>query len=136
MHTIGERIRAERLRLGLTQLDLAKVAGVTKAAISALERGTSKNPRPETLVSIAARLGVNITWLVNGSGPRLAGPISAAHGKINEDRGTYERRAHLKNFIDSVDKTQLDALWEEHISPGELHPPVTPNKRTRMKRAS
>ncbi len=49
-------IRSLRLRAGLSQEELAERAGVSARAISDMERGLRKNPRPETLRLLSAAL--------------------------------------------------------------------------------
>lgn len=43
-HINGERLRAERLRAGLSQRDLASLAGVGQRSISCAERGFGLRP--------------------------------------------------------------------------------------------
>jgi transcriptional regulator with XRE-family HTH domain len=47
------RIRIERKKAGLTQMDLARFAGVNQGTISRLEKGRLPNPSFETLSKIA-----------------------------------------------------------------------------------
>jgi transcriptional regulator with XRE-family HTH domain len=47
MDTRGDRIRAARIRRGLSQLDLARILGVTKATISKWELGGAISMDPE-----------------------------------------------------------------------------------------
>ena len=55
------------MRAGLSQAELAReVGGISRAAVSALEGGTSKGPRPENLAAMAMVLGVDIYWLATG----------------------------------------------------------------------
>jgi phage repressor protein C with HTH and peptisase S24 domain len=70
--TIGERLRAEREAQGVTQEELGRVAGVSKAAIGAIETGATKSPRPETLFPIASKLSVSPEWLITGRGSKRA----------------------------------------------------------------
>jgi transcriptional regulator with XRE-family HTH domain len=49
---------------GLTQLELAKKAGVTEAYISMIESGARKNPSLPTLKRLARALGVPVTELL------------------------------------------------------------------------
>ncbi len=62
MYTIGENIKAARIRLGLNQSQLAQMAGITKAAISRYEAGL-REPRIEHLRSIANALEVTVGYL-------------------------------------------------------------------------
>ena len=62
MGVIGENIKAARVRLGITQTQLAQMAGITKAAISRYEAGL-REPKIEHLRSIADALEVSIGYL-------------------------------------------------------------------------
>lgn len=66
MEAIGDRVRRIREKRGLSQSGLAKSAGITKEGVSAIERGTTKTPRPTTLYALADALGVPDRWLVVG----------------------------------------------------------------------
>lgn len=78
MTTIGERIRTERKRQGLTQQDLAQYAGIAKQTLSDLENGSSKSTT--TLPKIAERLGLSASWLQTGRGPK-----ESTHGDADAD---------------------------------------------------
>lgn len=54
----GEKIKASRLEKGLTQLDLAKIVGVTPESISYYEAG-KKHPSFEKIKVICRVLGLN-----------------------------------------------------------------------------
>ena len=54
--TFAEMLRFLRLRAGLTQQRLGRRAGVSGAAISALEQGVRRSPYPQTLVALACAL--------------------------------------------------------------------------------
>jgi len=60
---IGARIKAERLRLGLTKTELAREAGVTIAMIMRYEHGHSI-AGVDKMEALAAALGVTIGHLV------------------------------------------------------------------------
>jgi transcriptional regulator with XRE-family HTH domain len=61
---IGQRIRARRLELGLTQRQLSQ-PGVSYAYISRLEAGT-RTASVKTLRLLAPRLDVSVEWLETG----------------------------------------------------------------------
>jgi transcriptional regulator with XRE-family HTH domain len=61
---IGQRIRARRLELGLSQRQLAQ-PGVSYAYISRLEAGT-RTPSVKALRLLAPRLSVSVEWLETG----------------------------------------------------------------------
>jgi transcriptional regulator with XRE-family HTH domain len=61
---LGDRLRALRLSAGLTQSDLAGER-FSKEYISQIERGKTR-PRQDTVVWLAARLGVDAGYLLSG----------------------------------------------------------------------
>ena len=61
---IGPKIEQRRLKLNLTQRELAKLIGVTAAAISLWETGRL-NPRKDRLPKIAEALGYPVRTLIN-----------------------------------------------------------------------
>lgn len=63
---MGDRIRLRRCKLGLSQEELAKQAGVSRAQISNLERGKSKNIQSKTAIAIAEVLNTTVTWILFG----------------------------------------------------------------------
>lgn len=70
MRTIGQRLRAERRAAELTQKQLADEAGSSKQAISAIERGETKQPEASTLDPICRRLNLSLRWLLEERGPK------------------------------------------------------------------
>jgi predicted ATPase/DNA-binding XRE family transcriptional regulator len=57
--SFGARLRRLREAAGLTQEELAERAGLTRKAISVLERGERKRPYPHTVRSLADALGLS-----------------------------------------------------------------------------
>jgi transcriptional regulator with XRE-family HTH domain len=54
--TVGRVLRAQRVKLGISQEEVAARAGVDRSYVSILERGL-KSPTLETLEKICAALG-------------------------------------------------------------------------------
>lgn len=65
---LGSRIRDERLRLGLSQDDIANLAGMNVSNYGKIERGIG-NPVLVTIVRLAVVLGIDPGVLVQGLGP-------------------------------------------------------------------
>jgi transcriptional regulator with XRE-family HTH domain len=61
--TLGERIRAERLRYGMSQAELARRAHVSTTAMNDLETGKTQEPRFSLIRDIARTLGVSLDQL-------------------------------------------------------------------------
>lgn len=64
--TLGKRIKARRLALGLSQIGLAEAVGVRNTTMLRYEKDEI-TPSAETLEKIAERLGVTSRFLVRGS---------------------------------------------------------------------
>lgn len=63
--TISNRVKEQREKLHLTQVELAKKTGVTQQAILSIEKGKIKRPR--ILLELANALNVSPEWLSYGS---------------------------------------------------------------------
>lgn len=57
-------IKQLRRKLGLSQSELARRAGIRQGVLSYIENGRTKHPRVDTLAAIAAALGVTIEDLI------------------------------------------------------------------------
>ena len=74
--TISSRLKERRLALGLTQHQLAQLAGVRQQTIHRIESGTSVSPR--NLLEIADALNCTPKWLLMGDGtPNSSGQNNA-----------------------------------------------------------
>jgi transcriptional regulator with XRE-family HTH domain len=58
--TVGEYIRHERLRYGMSQVELAKRVRVSKTAMNDLEKGRTVEPRFSLVRDIAQVLGLSL----------------------------------------------------------------------------
>ena len=67
MSTAGERIRARRQALGLTQDQLAQRAGMSKGFLSDVETGT-RNLSAGKLLKLSQALGTSLDYLMKGKG--------------------------------------------------------------------
>lgn len=66
--TLGERVRARRLKLGLSQEALADQAGIHWTFLGQVERG-QRNINLHNLLKVAAGLGIDPAELVRGLRP-------------------------------------------------------------------
>jgi len=65
--TLGERLRLLRMSHGLTQNDLARLAGVTRPLISRLERNQRAGINLKTARLLAQAMNISIDELVGDS---------------------------------------------------------------------
>ncbi|GGF32126.1 helix-turn-helix domain-containing protein [Subtercola lobariae] len=70
---LGERVKAARLRIGISQEDLGELADMHFSNIGKIERGNS-NPNLATIVALAGPLGVDPgEWLAGLTPAMLPG---------------------------------------------------------------
>lgn len=98
---LGERIRKERLSLGITQEVLSEKAGISVSFLGQIERGERK-PSLETVINIANSLQVTVDFLLTDS--YQAAPRSLADELAFLVRETPEK--DIKTVIE-VTKTIL-----------------------------
>lgn len=67
---LGARIREERLRFAVSQMELADLASLHFTNLGKIERGQA-NPSLSTLLRIAGALNVNPAVLVDGLTPEM-----------------------------------------------------------------
>lgn len=84
MTTVGERVRARRIKLKMSQEILAKKAGITQVTVSKLENGLNKGSGE--VASLAAVLECRALWLATGKGPE---EIGASTPVESEDTDSY-----------------------------------------------
>ena len=63
---LGERIREERLKLNLTQAQLAEAIDISDTYMGAIERG-ERSLTLDTLVRLVNRLGVTVDYMLSDS---------------------------------------------------------------------
>jgi transcriptional regulator with XRE-family HTH domain len=67
MSKFGERLRASRIKRGVSQAEVGDSCGVTRASVSQWETGVT-TPSQDKLEIVAKFLGVDFYWLLTGSG--------------------------------------------------------------------
>jgi transcriptional regulator with XRE-family HTH domain len=77
--SIGDRLRAERLRLGYTQPDFASIGGVSKNTLLGYEKGNGASPAADFLAAIHA-VGADVMFIVTGQRS-----LAAAEGLAPEE---------------------------------------------------
>lgn len=85
---LQDRLRSALHDAGLSANGLAKLVGVSHVAVGQWLSGASKNIKGATAIKVASALGVNLDWLLTGSGPRKgakAEPVIAVDGPILPD---------------------------------------------------
>ena len=110
--TQGERICAVRKKKEMTMEQFGKQLGVTKTAISRIEKG-NRGLTEQMLVSICREFGVNEAWLRTGEGGD-----ENMFAKLNEDDRGPSNLGKLSQTENQMARNMLNAIAE--ASPEKL----------------
>jgi transcriptional regulator with XRE-family HTH domain len=66
MNTIGERVRHLRKLKGLSQVELAKLAGITQGSLSLIEKNKTEMPAGDTLAGLCRALRTTPEYIISG----------------------------------------------------------------------
>ncbi len=103
MSGIGDRLREERERLGMSQAAFGELGGVKANAQGNYEKG-DRYPDAAYLAAVAVR-GVDVLYVVTGQRcPVLAESISAVEADLLGDyrRLSPHQRAHTSNMVNAL----------------------------------
>ena len=88
---VGQRLRAERERHGLSLRELARRLGMSPSAVSQIETGRSR-PSVGTLYAIVTELGLSLDELFGSRRPGPVALVQPAAGRV--------QRAHTRKHIE------------------------------------
>ncbi|MEO8511112.1 MAG: helix-turn-helix domain-containing protein [Chloroflexota bacterium] len=80
--TLGERFRVLRRRLGLRQIDVAAMTGLSRQMISRLERGECDRMLFAVADKVAAALGARLVVYLSWQGEQLDRLVDAGHAEL------------------------------------------------------
>lgn len=80
---LGDRVKEIRKALGLTQIEFGKRISASGATISTTESGKT-TPDNQTLNLICREFGVNLDYLLHGTGPTFAPKEATALDRIDQ----------------------------------------------------
>jgi transcriptional regulator with XRE-family HTH domain/tetratricopeptide (TPR) repeat protein len=98
---LGQRLRALRLRAGLSQEDLAARAGVALKTIGNIEAGRT-TPRPSTLRALADALGVDFGAVTEPGEPTRAVVPAQLPAEVSAFAGRAAELARLDDLLAAV----------------------------------
>lgn len=111
--TLGGRIAARRIELGLSQNELARRSGLNHPTLHRIESGKSADPSVSLVIKIAKALGTSIEALVSGT--ELAAPLTpptpvASEAESRLPEGPFADAIHLlRGEIAAVMAVALEA---------------------------
>lgn len=80
---LGDRVKELRKALGLTQIEFGKRISASGATVSTTESGKT-TPDNQTLNLICREYGVNLDYLLHGTGPMFAPKEATALDRIDQ----------------------------------------------------
>ena len=107
--TIGERIKAARKSMGMTQADFAERIGLKPTAVLMYEKG-SRNVTEQSIALIVQAYNINEEWLRSGHGAMFQECDDAIISQLAEQyKLGGEQVALIKSFLSLTD-SQRDAV--------------------------
>jgi transcriptional regulator with XRE-family HTH domain len=124
--TIGQRLRAQRTKLGLTLAQVAERAEVSLPYLSNLERGRG-NPTMDVLGRLAEALETSLSALVEVSGD--AAPLDAMLGTPPGSLVRYMRTPEFEKAVEKLAGAQA-------VAPDEMRQRLVMSMSTAPRRSS
>ena len=106
---MNERIKELRDALGITLEEFGNRLGVTRTAISRLERG-NRGVTDQMAISICREFGVNETWLRTGEGEMFSQTRESVLDRLSTEYDlSKEQRSVIEAFLD-LDPQERDVI--------------------------
>ncbi|MBV2160223.1 LexA family transcriptional regulator [Achromobacter denitrificans] len=107
MSALKDRLAEARTESGLSQAQLAKAVGAGQSTIASIENGRNKGS--SLFLDIARTLGVNVEWLMEGTGPKR-GQDGGATLRSEPLPESWPFASIPENEVRSLSSSQLSAL--------------------------
>ncbi len=104
---IGERFRLERLRLGLTQQDMADAVRVARSTIAAGETGLA-NLMTATLAD-SSHVGVDVAFVLTGRRPSDWHRIARAVRQVEKENAGLWRKLSVAKLAIEIEAKYVDS---------------------------
>jgi len=125
MPEVGARLRQERQRLNLSLAEAAKLTGLSKAMLSAIERA-EKTPTIRVLVDVVEGYGTNISELLFGQAPSTKESLISMVRVADRRRLVEPSTGVIRDLLSTAFLSQgIEVLWIE-IPPSAVHGPLPP----------
>lgn len=106
---IGTRIRTARKEKGISQAVIARRIGISVAAVSNWETGKNELSG-DSLIAVAAILGVSPAWLQTGKGEQLGGTLPLYQASNEDPPLSHQEQAMVELFRGLTDKQKTDIV--------------------------
>lgn len=105
---VGSIIKAERMKKGMTQEELAEKVGVKKSAVAKWENGRVSEIKRSNIKNLAAALGLNPNQLLDDEESEIFEEKEPA----NTDDGLTESQRKLIEFAKTLDEVQAGKVLQ------------------------
>ncbi|QGY29051.1 LexA family protein [Pantoea cypripedii] len=111
---LSDRVKSRRLELGLTQTELAELAGTTQQGIVSIESGRTKRPR--YILELAKALQTDVAWLQDGSAFQTLEQVSTRKIPLISyvQAGALSHQSPIEAFDGSFEYVMTDMDWSEY----------------------
>ena len=114
---VAENVRTRRTLLGMSQVDVAKAAGLSEVSVSNIENKTRSYIRPSTMRKLAMALETTVQRLYGveegNEGPLVADPLTSPEAtRWFSDRAGWEHYAEPAVWLKGIADDGLDGLGE------------------------
>ena len=130
--TFGEKVKAERTKLGLNQDELAEKIGVTRRVICSYEKDKSRPRGMERYKKLAESLNVNVNYLLSEDDAFIA-DVEDKYGRRGA-RQAQELLAEVTGLFaggemaDEDMREMVDAIQEAYLIAKKNNKKYTPKK--------
>lgn len=104
--SIGQRIRIQRKRLGLTQTELSQQMGISTGYLSSIERG-ARNVSGKMMHQFHKKLGLSYDYLLEGLSPSEV----LATSMIREDSNLYPKKERLQLILSTCTPDEFEMCY-------------------------
>lgn len=101
INSIGERVKALRIKRGMNQTELGNLLGVKQVTVSMIEKNTNK-PTIAQLEVLSDYFGVSIDWIVKGVEYGFSQPERELLNVVKEDNALYQSLTMMLNAKKNV----------------------------------
>ena len=118
--TFGEKVKAERTKLGMSQDELAAKIGVTRRIIGSYENDKSRPRGMERYKKLAESLNVNVNYLLSEDDAFIA--------DVEDKYGRRGARQAQEEMADEDMREMVDAIQEAYLIAKKNNKKYTPKK--------
>ena len=116
---LGDMLRIERKKKGLTLVELAKITGISRPYLSQLEGGTKQNPSDRNIRILAEALGIDLQALELAVESESSERLSTLREQIRTTEKELEEfqecMATVEGYVNKLKNIELSSLNENSL---------------------